>query len=304
MKESLGRLSLPADPQGREHAESRTDTAGRADPPDRSGGGADRRRTRGAVRRAAGTRPRSRCWCGGTGRWSGPPAAASSGTSTTSRTPSRPPSSPWPALPGRSAPGRPSAGWLHRVAMNAAINLKARRRTTGLTADVPARARTRRGTAGAVDEELERLPERMRAAFVLCCLEGMTSAEAARELGLSRSGRSIPDCTPPAPGSGPADPPRVRADRRPGRGDRPKRHGDRTDPFGDARVASRDGPGGRPEQHQPPGDRSTEVHVRFKTQARRGPAVRRAAGRGWPRPPVRATEGCRNARRVRRRTHR
>src|SRR5215510_12899706 len=32
------------------------------------------------------------------------------------------------------------AGWLHRVATNAAINLKARRRTTGLTGDVAAPA--------------------------------------------------------------------------------------------------------------------------------------------------------------------
>ena len=32
--------------------------------------------------------------------------------------------------------------------------------------------------AGAVDEELERLPDRMRAAFVLCGLAGMTSAVA------------------------------------------------------------------------------------------------------------------------------
>jgi RNA polymerase sigma factor (sigma-70 family) len=75
------------------------------------------------------------------------------------------------------------AGWLHRVAMNASINLKARRRTTALTHDVPAPPESDGELSGAVDEELERLPQRMRAAFVLCCLEGMTSAEAARELG-------------------------------------------------------------------------------------------------------------------------
>src|SRR5262249_46254001 len=75
------------------------------------------------------------------------------------------------------------AGWLHRVAMNAAINLKARRRPTCLTDDVPAPPEPDGELSGAVDEELERLPHRMRAAFVLCCLEGMTSTEAARELG-------------------------------------------------------------------------------------------------------------------------
>ena len=75
------------------------------------------------------------------------------------------------------------AGWLHRVATNAALNLKARRRTTGLAHDVPAPPEADGELSGAVDEELEQLPHRMRAAFVLCCLEGMTSAEAARELG-------------------------------------------------------------------------------------------------------------------------
>ena len=74
-------------------------------------------------------------------------------------------------------------GWLHRVARNSAINLKARRRSTGLTDDVSAPPAPDGELSAAVDEELDRLPRRMQAAFVLCCLEGMTSAEAARELG-------------------------------------------------------------------------------------------------------------------------
>src|SRR5262249_1543054 len=75
------------------------------------------------------------------------------------------------------------AGWLHRVAMNSALNMKAQRQSTGLTDDVSAPPAPDGELSAAVDEELDRLPHRMRAAFVLCCLEGMTSAEAARELG-------------------------------------------------------------------------------------------------------------------------
>jgi RNA polymerase sigma factor (sigma-70 family) len=76
------------------------------------------------------------------------------------------------------------AGWLHRVAVNAALKSKARRRPGELTEDVP--GPTEQADAelgGVVDEELEHLPAHYRAAFVLCCLEGMTSAEAAGELG-------------------------------------------------------------------------------------------------------------------------
>src|SRR3954452_9240381 len=88
----------------------------------------------------------------------------------------------------RSAPSiatRPAvAGWLHRVATNAALKLKAARQPAGLTAGMPDRPESDGGElAAAVDEELERLPDRMRGAFVLCGLEGMTSAEAARQLG-------------------------------------------------------------------------------------------------------------------------
>ncbi len=78
-----------------------------------------------------------------------------------------------------------AAAWLHRVATNAALKLRAKRPVTGLAREsaLPAVAPDGGEFAAAVDEELQKLPERARAAFVLCCLEGMSSAEAARELG-------------------------------------------------------------------------------------------------------------------------
>jgi RNA polymerase sigma factor (sigma-70 family) len=84
--------------------------------------------------------------------------------------------------------GQAVAGWLYRVAVNAALKLRAKRRLVAeLPADVPGTSdhdpTAARELAGIVDEELERLPDHYRAAFVLCCLEGMTNAEAARELG-------------------------------------------------------------------------------------------------------------------------
>ena len=92
------------------------------------------------------------------------------------------------ARSARSVGGRGSiAAWLHRVASNAALKVKARHRPTAeLTPDVPGETPgdpADREFAGVVDQELGRLPDHYRVAFVLCCLEGMTNAEAARELG-------------------------------------------------------------------------------------------------------------------------
>jgi RNA polymerase sigma factor (sigma-70 family) len=77
-------------------------------------------------------------------------------------------------------------GWLHRVALNAALKLRARRKVESeLPADLEGEtdAGAERELCQAVDAELDRLPDHYRAAFVLCCLEGLTNAEAAKELG-------------------------------------------------------------------------------------------------------------------------
>jgi RNA polymerase sigma factor (sigma-70 family) len=83
-------------------------------------------------------------------------------------------------------------GWLYRVAYRAALAARQRR------AREPARGTLDQDVSGpeaesdlvwrdlrpVLDEEVSRLPERQRRAFVLCCLEGRTNAEAARELGV------------------------------------------------------------------------------------------------------------------------
>jgi RNA polymerase sigma factor (sigma-70 family) len=83
------------------------------------------------------------------------------------------------------------AGWLYRVAYRVALRakgsaLRRRERPADLT-EFPAAARIPNADWADVrpvlDEELSRLPEKYRAAFMLCYLEGKTNAEAARELG-------------------------------------------------------------------------------------------------------------------------
>jgi RNA polymerase sigma factor (sigma-70 family) len=81
--------------------------------------------------------------------------------------------------------------WLYRVAYRIATRAEvhmARRRTT--ESQAPARPRGTphreadwRELEAVVQEELGRLPEKFRAPFVLCCLEGKSRAEAAGELG-------------------------------------------------------------------------------------------------------------------------
>jgi HlyD family secretion protein len=82
------------------------------------------------------------------------------------------------------------AAWLYRVAFRAALRLRTareKRRRREQPGDVPEPAAVAPNPdaelRGVLDEEVAKLPARHRAAFVLCCLEGLTGPEAARELG-------------------------------------------------------------------------------------------------------------------------
>jgi RNA polymerase sigma factor (sigma-70 family) len=83
------------------------------------------------------------------------------------------------------------ASWLHGVAYRSAMNAKRARsrQGTGLknsearVEDRPVTAAALREAQAIVDDEVSRLPEKYRAPFVLCCLEGKSRAEAAHQLG-------------------------------------------------------------------------------------------------------------------------
>ena len=83
------------------------------------------------------------------------------------------------------------AGWLHRVASRIArkartMAMKRNQREMSLEHEPPAPPVSDlawRELQGILDEELQRLPEKYRSPFILCCLEGRSRAEAAAELG-------------------------------------------------------------------------------------------------------------------------
>jgi RNA polymerase sigma factor (sigma-70 family) len=81
--------------------------------------------------------------------------------------------------------------WLYRVAHRVALKAghdmarrSAHERESARAVQAPTATEVAlRELQDVVDEEVRRLPEKYRAPFVLCCLEGKTRAEAARELG-------------------------------------------------------------------------------------------------------------------------
>jgi RNA polymerase sigma factor (sigma-70 family) len=89
------------------------------------------------------------------------------------------------------APRQAVANWLHGVARQTAVRLRAaaakrrRRETQVVTMPEPTVAEVRDADWQAVlDEELSRLPEHYRGVIVLCDLEGLTRKKAARQLGI------------------------------------------------------------------------------------------------------------------------
>jgi RNA polymerase sigma factor (sigma-70 family) len=87
--------------------------------------------------------------------------------------------------------GEAVGAWLYRVAYCVALRARAgeaaRARRQAAVAPPhtvgPDDAADWRDLRPVLDEEINRLPQRYRAAFVLCCLQGKTNSEAARELG-------------------------------------------------------------------------------------------------------------------------
>jgi TIGR03009 family protein len=88
--------------------------------------------------------------------------------------------------------GRAVAAWLHRVACRVALRARAAaaRWASAEEVEVPAPAGVDevalRDLRAVLDEEIDRLPEHYRRAFILCALEGRTQEQAAALLGCPR----------------------------------------------------------------------------------------------------------------------
>jgi RNA polymerase sigma factor (sigma-70 family) len=101
------------------------------------------------------------------------------------------------------------ASWLHGVAYRVALRAKRdagirrvhERRGQTMTRDQSFPEEALREALALLDEEVEQLPARQRAVFVLCYLDGKTLAEAARELGWKEGaqGLSADPLRPPGP---------------------------------------------------------------------------------------------------------
>lgn len=74
-------------------------------------------------------------------------------------------------------------GWLHRVAVNAALKLRAKRRPNTALPDVPVSPSVADDSAAVLHEELTRLPAAYREVLVAVDLEGYGHADAAKVLG-------------------------------------------------------------------------------------------------------------------------
>src|SRR5579884_151529 len=87
--------------------------------------------------------------------------------------------------------GRALPAWLHHTTCRVAARLRARRRAPAAPPPEryedgdPAAGLVWREVSQALDEELQRLPQRLRSPLLLCYLSGLTRDEAARQLGWS-----------------------------------------------------------------------------------------------------------------------
>src|SRR5215470_20041069 len=87
--------------------------------------------------------------------------------------------------------GRALPAWLHKTTCRVAAKLRANRLVPAAPPPEryehcdPAARLVWREVCAALDEELQRLPERLRSPLVLCYLSGLTRDEAARQLGWS-----------------------------------------------------------------------------------------------------------------------